>query len=159
MSQGSLLQCRQVFGQRGAREKMLTDGDAFPSHPMVAASVSHRSPPAKRAKTAEVRLSSASDVPMTPRSDDNAKGSSEKQVTALAQTLMLAAKMTPRMFLIWRNLKKRIPTSVLSLMEWTHKLWNGIALVTQMMRCLALTSWRDGDVILPSQCSQILAAG
>ena len=36
-------------------------------------------PPAKRAKTAEVRLSSASDVPMTPRSDDNAKGSSDEE--------------------------------------------------------------------------------
>ena len=36
-------------------------------------------PPAKRAKTAEVRLSSASDVPMPPRSDDNAKGSSDEE--------------------------------------------------------------------------------
>ena len=36
-------------------------------------------PPAKRAKTAEVRLSSASDVPMTPRSDDNARGSSDEE--------------------------------------------------------------------------------
>ena len=38
-------------------------------------------PPAKRAKTAEVRLSSASDVPMTPRSDDNAKGSSDEEAS------------------------------------------------------------------------------
>ena len=69
-------------------------------------------PPAKRAKTAEVRLSSASDVPMTPRSDD---------------------------------MKKRIPTSVPSLLEWTHELWNVIALVTQMRRFLVLTylaGWR-----------------
>ena len=36
-------------------------------------------PPAKRAKTAEVRLSSASDVPMTPRSDNNAKSSSDEE--------------------------------------------------------------------------------
>ena len=35
-------------------------------------------PPAKRAKTAEVRLSSASE-PMTPRSDDNAKSSSDEE--------------------------------------------------------------------------------
>ena len=35
-------------------------------------------PPTKRAKTAEVRLSSASDVPMPARSDDNAKGSSDE---------------------------------------------------------------------------------
>ena len=40
-------------------------------------------PPAKRAKTAEVRLSSASDVPMTPRSDDNAKGSSDEEVVVV----------------------------------------------------------------------------
>ena len=38
-------------------------------------------PPAKRAKTAEVRLSSASDVPMPPRSDDNAKGSSDEEAS------------------------------------------------------------------------------
>ena len=30
-------------------------------------------PPAKRAKTAEVRLSSTGDVPMTPRNEDNAR--------------------------------------------------------------------------------------
>ena len=69
----------------------------------------------------------------------------KRTVTAPAQTLTLAAKMTLRMFLIWRNLKKRIPTSVPSLMEWTHELWNGIALVTQMRRCLVLTylaGWR-----------------
>ena len=76
-------------------------------------------PPTKRAKTAEVRLSSASDVPMPPRS---------------------VAKMILRMCLIWRSLTKRILTSVLSRMEWTRKLWNGMALVTQMMRYLELTS-------------------
>ena len=36
-------------------------------------------PPAKRAKTAEVRLSSASNVPRPPQSDDNEKGSSEEE--------------------------------------------------------------------------------
>ena len=36
-------------------------------------------PPAKRAKTAKVRLSSASDVPITPRSDNNAKSSSDEE--------------------------------------------------------------------------------
>ena len=61
-------------------------------------------PPAKRAKTAEVRLSSASDVPMTPRSDDNAKGSSDEEASdSSGSTLTSAAKMTLRMFLIWRN--------------------------------------------------------
>ena len=34
-------------------------------------------PPAKRAKTAEVRLSSTGDVRMTPRNEDNAQGSSD----------------------------------------------------------------------------------
>ena len=34
-----------------------------------------------KAKTAEVRLSSASDVPMPPRSDDNAKGSSDEEAS------------------------------------------------------------------------------
>ena len=38
-------------------------------------------PPTKRAKTAEVRLSSASDVPMPPRSDDTAKGSSDEEAS------------------------------------------------------------------------------
>ena len=38
-------------------------------------------PPTKRAKTAEVRLSSASDVPMPPRGDDNAKGSSDEEAS------------------------------------------------------------------------------
>ena len=38
-------------------------------------------PPTKRAKTAEVRLSSASDVPKPPRSDDNAKGSSNAEAS------------------------------------------------------------------------------
>ena len=36
-------------------------------------------PPTKRAKTAEVRLSSASDVPMPPKKDDNEKGSSDEE--------------------------------------------------------------------------------
>ena len=38
-------------------------------------------PPTKRAKTAEVRLSSASDVPMPPRKDDDAKGSSDEEAS------------------------------------------------------------------------------
>ena len=40
ISQGLFLQWRQVFGQRGALEKMLTDGDAFPPPPLIATSVS-----------------------------------------------------------------------------------------------------------------------
>ena len=36
-------------------------------------------PPTKRAKTAEVRLSSASDVPMPPKKDDTEKGSSDEE--------------------------------------------------------------------------------
>ena len=36
-------------------------------------------PPAKRAKTAKVRLSSASNVPRPPQSDDNEKGRSEDE--------------------------------------------------------------------------------
>ena len=36
-------------------------------------------PPTKRAKTAEVRLSSASNVPMPPTNDDNEKGSSDEE--------------------------------------------------------------------------------
>ena len=38
-------------------------------------------PPTKRAKTAEVRLSSASDVPTPPRRDDNEKGSSDEEAS------------------------------------------------------------------------------
>ena len=44
-----------------------------------------------------------------------------------------------QMCLIWRNFTKRLLTSVLSQMEWTHKLWNGMARVIQMMRYLELT--------------------
>ena len=36
-------------------------------------------PPTKRAKTAEVRLSSTSNVPMPPTKDDNEKGSSDEE--------------------------------------------------------------------------------
>ena len=36
-------------------------------------------PPAKRAKTAEVRLSSTGDVPMAPRNEDNVQGSSDEE--------------------------------------------------------------------------------
>ena len=36
-------------------------------------------PPTKRAKTAEVRLSSASNVPMPPTNDENEKGSSDEE--------------------------------------------------------------------------------
>ena len=39
MSQGLPLQCLHVFGQSGAREKILTAGDAFPPRLMVAAFV------------------------------------------------------------------------------------------------------------------------
>ena len=42
---------------------------------------------------------------------------------ALALTLMLAAKMTLRMFLIWTSSKKRMLTSVLSPLGWTHVHW------------------------------------
>ena len=38
-------------------------------------------PPTKRAKTAEVRLSSASDVPMPPKKDDNEKVSSDEEAS------------------------------------------------------------------------------
>ena len=50
----------------------------------------------------------------------------KRTVTAPAQTLTSVAKMTLRMFLIWRNLKMRMPTSAPSLLECTHKLWNGV---------------------------------
>ena len=62
-------------------------------------------PQAKRAKTAEVRLSSASDVPMPPRSDDNAKGSSDEEASdSSGSNSNVSSKMILRMFLIWRNL-------------------------------------------------------
>ena len=73
-----------------------------------------------RKQSLKVDAAAALNIPVNDVSDS-------LPVTALAQTLTSAAKMTLRMFLIWRNLTKRIPTSVLSLMEWTHKLWNGMA--------------------------------
>ena len=39
ISQGLFLQWRQVFGQRGALEKMLTDGDVLPPPSLIATSV------------------------------------------------------------------------------------------------------------------------
>ena len=38
-------------------------------------------PPAKRAKTAEVRLSSTGDVSMTPKKEENEQGSSDEEVS------------------------------------------------------------------------------
>ena len=38
-------------------------------------------PPTKQAKAAEVRLSSASDVPMQPKKDDNEKGSLDEEAS------------------------------------------------------------------------------
>ena len=104
-------------------------------------------PPTKRAKTAEVRLSSTGDVSMTPRNEENAQGIvlTRRIVIALALTLTLAAKMTLRMFLIWTSSKKRTLTSVLSPLGWTHVHWSGIAQVIQMRRSLVLTcleGWR-----------------
>ena len=97
-------------------------------------------PPTKRAKTAEVRLSSASNVPMPPTNDENEKGVRTKRtVTALAQTLTSVAKTIPQMCLIWKNLTKRTLTSVLSRKEWTHERWNGMAQLIQMKRYLVLT--------------------
>ena len=92
-------------------------------------------PPTKRAKTAEVRLSSTGDVSMTPRRMRNMH----------RVALTLAAKMTLRMFLIWTSSKKRMLTSVLSPLGWTHVHWSGIAQVIQMRMSLVLTclgGWR-----------------
>ena len=103
-------------------------------------------PPAKRAKTAEVRLSSARDVPVTPRSDDNAKGSSDEEDSdSSGSNSDVSSQDDSSDDSDLTNLKKRIPTSAPSLLEWTHELWNGIALVTQMRRSLVLTylaGWR-----------------
>ena len=91
-------------------------------------------PPTKRAKTAEVRLSSASDVPMPPRSDDNAKGSSDEEASDSSGSNSDVSSQDDEKFD-----EAYTDFSALILMVWTHKLWNGMALVTQMMRCLELT--------------------
>ena len=99
-------------------------------------------PPTKRAKTAEVRLSSASNVPMPPTNDDNEKGSSDEEDSdsSLAQTLTLVAKTILQMCLIWKNSTKRTLTSVLSRKEWTHERWNGMAQLIQMKRSRLATA-------------------
>ena len=95
-------------------------------------------PPAKRAKTAEVRLSSASNVPRPPKSDENEKGSSEEEDSDSSGSNSVA-KTIPQMCLTWRNLTKRTLTSVLSPKMWTHERWNGMAQLTKTKRYLALT--------------------
>ena len=97
-------------------------------------------PPAKRAKTAEVRLSSTGDVSMTPKNEENAQGSSDEEDSdSSALTLTLAVRMIHRMFLLWTSSKKRIQTLVLSLLGWTHVHWSGLAQVIQMRMSLVLT--------------------
>ena len=88
-------------------------------------------PPTKQAKTGCLP---PSDVPMPPKKDDTEKGSSDEEDSDSS-----GSKMILLMCLIWKNSTKRILTSVLSRMEWTHKLWNGMAQVIQMMRYLVLT--------------------
>ena len=69
-------------------------------------------PPAKRAKTAEVRLSSASNVPRPPKSDENEKGSSEEEDSdSSGSNSDVSSKTIPQMCLTWRNLTKRTLTS------------------------------------------------
>ena len=97
-------------------------------------------PPTKRAKTAEVRLSSASDVSMPPKKDDNEKGSSDEEASdSSGSNSDVSSQDDSSDVSDLENLMKRILTSVLSRMEWTHKLWNGMARVIQMMRHLVLT--------------------
>ena len=97
-------------------------------------------PLAKRAKTAEVRLSSASDVPMTPRSDDNAKGSSDEEDSDSSGSNSDVSSQDDSLDVSdLEKFEDAIPTSAPSLLEWSHELWNGIALVTQMRRFLVLT--------------------
>ena len=97
-------------------------------------------PPAKRAKTAEVRLSSTSNVPRPPKSDENENGSSEEEDSdSSGSNSESAAKTTPQMCRTWRNLTKRTLTSVLSPRMWTHERWKGMAQLTRTKRYRALT--------------------
>ena len=95
-------------------------------------------PPAKRAKTAEVRLSSTGDVSMTPKKEENEQGSSDEE-DSVALTLTLAVKMIHLMFLIWTSSKKHIQISVVSRLAWTHLPWSVVAQVIQTMMSLDLT--------------------
>ena len=83
---------------------------------------------------------------MTPRSDDNAKGSSDEEDSdSSGSNSDVSSQDDSSDVSDLEKLKKRIPTSAPSLLEWTHELWNGIALVTQMRRSLVLTylaGWR-----------------
>ena len=120
-------------------------------------------PPAKRAKTAEVRLSSASNVPRPPIRVMRMRKVVRKKrtVTALAQTPTSVAKTIPQMCLTWRNLTKRTLTSVLSPKMWTHERWNGMAQLTKTKRWVGgwgpryLASKRErGPVRVPSSLTE-----
>ena len=86
-------------------------------------------------------------MPIAPRSNTNARSSSneEDSDSSGSNSDVSSQDDSSDVFLIWTNLKKRIPTSAPLLLEWTHELWNGIALVTQMRRFLVLiylVEWR-----------------
>ena len=97
-------------------------------------------PPAKRAKTAEVRLSSASNVPRPPQSDDNEKGSSEEEDSdSSGSNSDVSSQDDSSDVSDLEKFDEGTLTSVLSLKMWIHERWNGMAQLTKTKRYLALT--------------------
>ena len=97
-------------------------------------------PPAKRAKTAEVRLSSASNVPRPPKSDENEKGSSEEEDSdSSGSNSDVSSQDDSSDVSDLEKFDEATLTSVLSPKMWTHERWNGMAQLTKTKRYLALT--------------------
>ena len=94
-------------------------------------------PPTKRAKTAEVRLSSASDVLMPPKKDDNEKGSSDEEDSDSSGSNSDVSSQDDSSDVSDLEKFDEAYTDFSALT--THKLWNGMARVIQMMRYLVLT--------------------
>ena len=77
---------------------------------------------------------------MPPRSDDNAKGSSDEEASdSSGSNSDVSSQDDSSDVSDLEKFDEAYMDFSASLIVWTHKLWNGMALVTSMMRCLELT--------------------
>ena len=76
---------------------------------------------------------------MPPKKDDNEKGSSDEEASDSSGSNSDVSSQDDSSDVSDLEKFDEAYTSVLLRMEWTHKLWNGMARVIQMMRYLVLT--------------------
>ena len=99
----------------------------------------------KRAKTAEVRLSSTGDVPMTPRNEKNAQGSSDEEDSDSSGSNSDVSSEDDTSDVSDLDKFEEAYADFRAPLGWTHVHWNGIAPVIQMRRSLVSTClevWR-----------------